>query len=74
LTPWDKARQFRASGLRYVNLTGGAVLVEQNPRKRSHWTALANGGHRVGWVLRDGEYLARIMDGEVELLHRAKES
>jgi hypothetical protein len=67
-------RRYQASGLRYVNLTGGAVLVEQNPRKRSHWAVLANRGHRVAWVLRDGKYLARIIDGEVEMLHRAKES
>jgi hypothetical protein len=66
-------RRFQASGLRYVNLSGGAVLVEQNPRKRSHWAVLANRGHRVAWVLQDGKYLARIIDGDVEMLDRAQE-
>jgi hypothetical protein len=61
-------KRFARSGLRYVNLAGGAVLVEQNPKKRSEWAELAVGGHRVAWVLRDGEYLARVVDGEVVML------
>ena len=60
--------RYRRSGLRYVKLEGGAVVVEQNPQKRSEWAELARGGHRVAWVLRDGEYLARIVDGEVVML------
>ncbi|HEX8707672.1 MAG TPA: hypothetical protein VF723_05375 [Pyrinomonadaceae bacterium] len=61
-------RKFSRSGLRYVNLSGGAILVEQNPQKRSEWAALAAGGHRVAWVMRDGEYLARVVDGQVVML------
>ena len=61
-------RRFRHSGLRYVELEGGAVLVEQNPKKRSEWAALAREGRRVAWVLRDGEYLARVVDGAIEVL------
>lgn len=61
-------KKFARSGLRYVNLAGGAVLVEQNPKKRSEWAELAQNGHRVAWVLRDGEYLARVVDGEVVML------
>ena len=61
-------RRFARSGLRYVELEGGAVLVEQNPTKRSEWAELARAGRRVAWVLRDGEYLARVVDGEVEML------
>lgn len=61
-------RTFQRSGLRYVQLTGGAVLVEQNPKKKSEWAQLANAGHRVAWVMRDGEYLARVVDGEVVML------
>ena len=58
-------KRFARSGLRYVDLAGGAVLVEQNPKKQSEWAELAQNGHRVAWVLRDGEYLARVVDGEV---------
>ena len=61
-------RRFARSGLRHVELGQGAVLVEQNPQKRSEWAELARSGHRVAWVLRDGEYLARVVDGEVEML------
>jgi hypothetical protein len=61
-------RRFSRSGLRYVALAGDAVLVEQNPKKSSEWAELARAGRRVAWVLRDGEYLARVVDGEVTFL------
>ena len=61
-------RRFSRSGLRYVELGGEATLVEQNPKKASEWAALAREGRRVAWVLRDGEYLARVVDGEVTML------
>ena len=60
--------RFPRSGLRYVELGGGAVLVEQNPKKKSEWAEAARGGRRVAWVLRGGEYLARVVDGEVTML------
>ena len=65
--------RFPRSGLRYANLPGGAVLVEQNPKKRSEWARLAHQGHRVAWVMRDGEYLARVVDGEVVMLDFSRE-
>ena len=61
-------RRFSRSGLRYVNLAGGAILVEQNPAKGSDWARLSQRGHRVAWVLREGEYLARVVDGAVAML------
>jgi hypothetical protein len=61
-------KRFARSGLRYVDLGDGAVLVEQNPRKSSEWAELAHQGHRIAWVLRDGKYLARVIDGEVVML------
>lgn len=61
-------RRFARSGLRYVPLADGAILVEQNPQKESEWAALARSGHRIAWVMRDGEYLARVVDGEVTIL------
>jgi hypothetical protein len=61
-------KKFSRSGLRYVNLSEGAILVEQNPNKSSEWAGLARKGHRVAWVMRDGEYLARAVDGEVVML------
>ena len=61
-------RRFRSSGLRHVELPDGATLIEQNPKKSSEWAALARDGRRVAWVMRDGAYLARVVDGEVILL------
>jgi hypothetical protein len=61
-------RRFRQSGLRHVELPSGAVLVEQNPKRSSEWAELARKGRRVAWVMRDGRYLARVVDGEVTFL------
>jgi len=61
-------RRFSRSGLRYVELPGGAILVEQNPKKSSEWAELARAGRRVAWAMRDGAYLARVVDGEVTFL------
>ena len=61
-------RRFRQSGLRHVELPHDCVLVEQNSQKSSEWAALARAGRRVAWVMRDGRYLARVVDGEVTFL------
>ena len=61
-------RRFRNSGLRHVDLPHGATLVEQNPKKSSEWAELARSGSRVAWVMRDGQYLARVVDDEVTFL------
>lgn len=62
-------RRFPLSGLRYVELPAGATLIEQNPKKSSEWASLARNGRRVAWVMRDGAYLARVVDGEVTFLN-----
>ena len=61
-------RRFQRSGLRHVEITDGATLIEQNPKKSSEWADLARNGRRVAWVMREGEYLARVVDGEVTFL------
>ena len=61
-------RRFRQSGLRHVEVPHDCVLIEQNPQKSSEWAALARSGRRVAWVMRDGRYLARVIDGEVTFL------
>ena len=61
-------QKFARSGLRYVKLAGGALIIEQNPKKKSEWAKLAEQGQRIAWVMRDGEYLARVVDGEVVML------
>lgn len=67
-------RRFARSGLRYVKLPEDAVLIEQNPKKSSTWAELASRGHKIAWAMRDGKYLARVMDGAVEMLEAAFES
>lgn len=61
-------KKFARSGLRYVELPDAAVLIEQNPKKTSEWAKLAQRGHRIAWVMRNGAYLARVVDGEVTML------
>ncbi|HUQ33169.1 MAG TPA: hypothetical protein VM095_13695 [Pyrinomonadaceae bacterium] len=61
-------KKFSRSNLRYIDLAGGATLIEQNPKKKSEWAELARNGRRIAWVMRDGEYLARVVDGEVVML------
>lgn len=60
--------RYARSGLRYVKLPAGVVLVEQNPNTKTEWARLAREGRRVAWAMREGEYLARVVDGEVTLL------
>lgn len=62
-------QRFQRSGLRYVNLADGAILIEQNPQKKSEWAERARAGQRIAWVMRDGEYLARVVDGKVSMLN-----
>ena len=61
-------KRFARSRLRYVELGEGLVLIEQNPNKSSEWAELARAGRRVAWLMRDGRYLARVVDGEVAFL------
>jgi hypothetical protein len=60
--------RFKRSGLRYVELPAGAILVEQNPAKQNDWAAHARSGRRIAWAIRDGTYLARVVEGEVTFL------
>ena len=60
--------RFSRSGLRYVKLSGGTTLIEQNPSKRSRWGQQARQGHRVAWLMKEGRYLARVIDGDVQFL------
>lgn len=60
--------RYARSGLRYVKLPAGVVLVEQNPNKKSEWAQMAREGRRVAWAMREGEYIARVVDGAVTML------
>jgi len=51
------------TGLRVV-YAGEMRYIEQNPAKASHWGTMANEGHRIIWVIKDGKYLAQVRDGK----------
>ena len=61
-------KRFERSGVRYVEMPGNLIVVEQNPRKESHWAKLAREGHKLAWLMKDGDYLARVIDDKVEML------
>jgi hypothetical protein len=42
----------------------GLIFIEQTPSKESRWAQLAREGHRIVWVMRGRQYIARVMDGE----------
>jgi hypothetical protein len=65
----DGVKHYKKSGVRYVDLPHDTVLIEQNPEKDSHWAKQAREGHQIAWVMKDGEYLARVVDGKVDILH-----
>ena len=65
-----KVRHFSRSGLRYLPLAGGTILIEQNTSKQSRWAEQARQGHQIAWLMKEGRYLARVLDGEVTLLAR----
>ena len=59
------------SRLRFIPLGDDIILIEQNPKTKSEWARLAKAGHKIAWAMRDGEYLARVVDGEVVILKEA---
>jgi len=61
-------QRFKPSGLRYVKFPEDITLIEQNPDKESQWAELAHKGHQIAWLMKHGKYLARVMDGKVEIL------
>lgn len=63
-------KHYKKSGVYYVELPHDMVLIEQNAQKDSHWAQKAREGQKIAWVMKDGEYLARVVQGKVEILHR----
>jgi hypothetical protein len=44
--------------------------LEQNPSTRSNWAKLAREGKKVMQFLRDGKYVANVVDGKVRFYER----
>ncbi len=52
-----------SSGVKYVDLFGYRY-IEQNRNKKSEWGKKAREGHKIMWIIKGRQYMARIMDGE----------
>jgi len=62
--------QSRAKKLRQVvfEFNGESFIgIEQNPKTKSRWAAMARAGKKVMQFIQDGRYIAVVADGKVTL-------
>ena len=67
----------KAKRLRQVafNFDAHTIMgIEQNPKTKSRWAAIARSGKKVMQFIQDGRYVAVVADGKVILYGRAKAS
>jgi hypothetical protein len=60
----------KAKRLRQVAFTfdGNTIMgIEQNPKTKSRWAAIARSGKKVMQFIQDGRYMAVVADGKVIL-------
>jgi hypothetical protein len=60
----------KAKRLRQVAFTfdGNTIMgIEQNPKTKSRWAAIARSGKKVMQFIQDGRYIAVVADGKVTL-------
>jgi hypothetical protein len=60
----------KAKRLRVVAFTfdGNEIMgIEQNPKTKSQWAAMARAGKKVMQFIQDGSYMAVVADGKVTL-------
>ena len=50
-------------GLRVV-YAGEFRFLEQNPEKDSRWGEMVREGHKIVWVIKNGDYVAQVRDGK----------
>lgn len=68
-SPHHHNRGITTGCTRDVELPSDVILVEQNPKKDSTCGKQARAGHTIAWVMKDGDYFARVVDGTVHILH-----
>ena len=61
-------RTFRQS-LRFL-IVECYTFLEQNPEKNSVWGKMAKEGHRILWVIEDGDYIGQVRDGVYHDFHK----
>lgn len=56
-------KKYKSSGVHFVDIKPYRFL-EQNPKKPSEYGKMAKQGHKVMWVMKNGSYFARWVDGQ----------
>jgi hypothetical protein len=65
----------KAKRLRQVAFVadGDTIMgIEQNPKTKSRWAAMARGGKKVMQFIQDGAYIAVVADGKVIVYGRSR--
>lgn len=68
-------RRTAKRGLRQVDFVfdGNEIRgLEQNPQTKSRWVQMARSGKKVMQFLREGRYVANVVDGKVNLYSRSE--
>jgi len=64
-----RVRRTSSRGLRFL-IIEGYTFLEQNPEKNSVWGNLAKDGHKILWIIEDGDYIGQVRDGVYHDLHK----
>jgi hypothetical protein len=65
--PVTKSKAKRLRQVAFV-FDGNTIMgIEQNPKTKSRWAAMARAGKRVMQFIQDGRYVAVVADGKVTL-------
>lgn len=66
-SPVTKSKAKRLRQVAFV-FDGNTIMgIEQNPKTKSRWAALARAGKKVMQFIQDGRYIAVVADGKVSL-------
>jgi hypothetical protein len=67
----------KAKRLRQVafDFDGNTIMgIEQNPKTKSRWAAMARSGKKVIQFIQDGRYIAVVADGKVTMYGKSRAS
>jgi hypothetical protein len=64
-----KVRRTSRQCLRFL-IVEGYTFLEQNPEKNYVWGKLAKDGHKILWVIEDGDYVSQVRDGVYYDFHK----
>ena len=76
-SPHYPVTKSKAKGLRQVAFVfdGNTIMgIEQNPKTKSRWAAMARAGKKVMQFIQDGAYIAVVADGKVIMYGKSKAS